>query len=122
MSRRAYLYFALTFLLGVIVGGTCVYYYAWSTGHWHRSFNRQSFVSRLTAQLSLSPAQVSQLEQILDGSTQRFKSAQQQAGSELNAIREDTRNRIRQILSPEQAQRFDELVRRWDERRRRSSR
>jgi flagellar biosynthesis chaperone FliJ len=122
MSRRAYLYFALTFLLGVIVGGTCVYYYAWSTGHWHRAFNRQSFVSRLTAQLGLSPAQVSQLEQILDGSTQRFRSAQQQADSELNAIREDTRNRIRQILSPEQAQKFDELVRRWDERRRRPSR
>jgi len=122
MSRRAYLYFALTFLLGVILGGTCVYYYAWSTGRWHRPFNRQSFVSRLKGQLNLSDTQVSQLEQILDGSTPRFKSAQQKADSELNAIRQDTRNRIRQILSPEQAQKFDELVRRWDERRRRISR
>jgi Spy/CpxP family protein refolding chaperone len=119
MSRRAYLYFALTFLLGAILGGAGVYYYAWSTGHWHRPFNRGSFVSRLKAELNLSDTQVTQLEQILDGSTKQFQSAQRQADSQLNAIREETRNRIRQILSPQQTQKFDELVRRWDERRRR---
>ena len=117
MSRRAYLYFALTFLLGVVVGGTCVYYYAWSTGHWRRPFNRQSFVSRLKAQLNLSDTQVSQLEQILEGSTKKFSAVQQQADSQSNALREETRNRIRQILSPQQTQEFDELVRRWDEKR-----
>jgi len=122
MSRRAYLYFALTFLLGAIVGGTCVYYYAWSTGHWHRPFNRQSFVSRLKTDLNLSDTQVPQLEQILEGSTKRFRSAQQQADSQLNAIREETRTSIRQLLTPEQSQKFDALVRRWDERRRRMSR
>ena len=121
MSRRAYLYFALTFLLGAIVGGACVYYYAWSTGHWHRPFNRQSFVSRLKGELNLSDTQVFQLEQILDGSTNEFRAAQQQADSQLNAIRQETRNRIRQILSPQQTHDFDELVRRWDERRKRSS-
>jgi signal recognition particle GTPase len=122
MSRRAYLYFALTFLLGVIVGGTCVYYYAWSTGYWRRPFNRQSFVSRLKAQLNLSDTQVSQLEQILEGSTKKFRAIQQQSDSESNAVREDTRNKIRQILSPQQTQEFDELVRRWDEKRKRIAR
>jgi len=118
MSRSAYLYFALTFLLGIILGGACVYYYAWSTGHWHRPFHRQSFVSRLKAELNLSDTQVVQLEQILDGSTKEFQSAQRQADSQLNVIREETRNKIRQILSPQQTQQFDELVLRWDERRR----
>jgi hypothetical protein len=122
MSRRAYVYFALTFLLGVIVGGTCVYYYAWSTGHWRRPFNRQVFVSYLKWELNLSDTQVPQLEQILDGSTKKFRAAQQQADAQLNAIREETRKEIRQILSPQQTQKFDELVRRWDERRRRLSR
>ena len=122
MSRRAYLYFALTFLLGAIVGGTCVYYYAWSTGHWRRPFDRQRFVSRLKGELNLSDTQVPQLEQILEGSTKKVRSAQQQADAQLNAIREETRNNIRQILSPQQTQEFDELVRRWDERRRRASR
>lgn len=122
MSRRAYLYFALTFLLGVIVGGACVYYYAWSAGHWRRPFNSQNVVRRLKGELGLSDTQVIQLEQILDDSTARFRSAQQQADTQLNGIREETRNRIRQILSPQQTQKFDELVRRWDERRRRLSR
>jgi flagellar biosynthesis chaperone FliJ len=122
MSRRAYVYFALTFLLGVIVGGACVYYYAWSAGHWRPPFNRQSFVSRLKRELDLSDTQVPQLEQILDGSTRKFRAAQQQADAQLNAIREETRKEIRQILSPQQTQKFDELIRRWDERRRRLSR
>jgi Spy/CpxP family protein refolding chaperone len=122
MSRRAYLYFALTFLLGVIVGGASVYYYAWSTGHFHRPFNRQSFVQRLRNELNLSDSQVPQLEQILEGSTSRFTAAQQQSDAQLNAIRQETRSQIRQILTPEQSQKFDELTRRWDERRRHQSR
>jgi hypothetical protein len=122
MSRRAYLYFALTFLLGAIVGGACVYYYAWSTGHWHRPFNRRSFISRLKSDLDLSDMQVHELEQIVDDSTGKVQSAQQQADSQLNAIRQETRSRIRQILSPEQTQKFDGLVRRWDERRKRLAR
>jgi len=121
MSRRAYLYFALTFLLGAIVGGTCVYNYAWSTGHWRRPFNRQNYVRRLKAELNLSDSQLTQLEQILDGTTKKFQSAQQQADAQLNALRQEARAAIRQILSPEQTQKFDELVRRWDERRRRIS-
>jgi len=119
MSRRAYLYFALTFFLGVIVGGTCTYYYAWNTGHWHRPFNRQNFVRRLKGELDLSDTQVTQLEQILDGSMSKFRSAQQQSDAQLNAVREETRNAIRQILTPQQGQQFEELVRRWDGRRRR---
>jgi Spy/CpxP family protein refolding chaperone len=118
MSRRAYVYFALTFLLGVIVGGTCTYYYAWNTGRWHRPFHRQSFVQRLKGELNLSDTQVSQLEQIMDGSMSKFRSAQQQCDAQLNAVRQETRNAIRQILTPQQAQQFDDLVRRWDERRR----
>jgi len=121
MSRRAYLYFALTFLLGVIVGGICVYYYAWSTGHWHRPFNRQNFVHRLKAELNLSDSQVSQLEEILEGSTSKMRSAQQQADAQFNSVRQEARAQIRQILSPEQTQKFNELVRRWDERRRRAA-
>jgi Spy/CpxP family protein refolding chaperone len=119
MSPRAYVYFVLTFLLGAIIGGTCVYYYAWSSGRWHRPFNKSNFVSHLKRDLNLSDTQVQQVRQIIDGSTKKFEIAQQQAGSELNAIRQETRAAIRQILTPQQSQKFDELVHRWDERRRR---
>jgi len=121
MSRRVYFYFALTFLLGVIVGATCVYRYAWSTGHWHRPFNKSNFISHLKKDLNLSDPQVQQVGEIIDGSTKKFETAQQQSASQLNAIRQETRGQIRQILSPEQTQKFDEIVRRWDERRKRPS-
>jgi len=122
MSRRAYFYFALTFLLGVIIGGACTYYYAWNTGRWHRPFVRENFVSRLKGELNLSDTQVQQLEQIMNGQMGKFRSAQQQADAQLNAVRQETRAAIRQILTPQQNQQFDELVRRWDERHRRLSR
>lgn len=118
MRPRAYVYFALTFLLGAVVGGASVYYYAWNTGHWHRSFNRQNFVTRLKGELNLSDVQIPQLQQILEGSTGQFRAAQQQADAQFNAIRQDTRNKIRQMLTPAQSQKFDDLVRRWDERHR----
>ena len=122
MSPRVYLYFFLTLLLGAVIGGTCVYYYGWSSGHWHRPFNRSNFVNHLKRDLDLSETQVQQLRQIIDGSTQRFETAQKQADSQLNAIREETRAEIRQILTPQQLQKFDELARRWDERRKRLNR
>ncbi len=121
MSRRVYLYFVLTFLLGVVLGGASLYYYAWTTGHWHRPFNRQNFVHRLKTELDLSDSQVSQVEQVIESTTGKFRSAQQQADAQFNAIREETRNGIRQVLTPQQVQKFDELTRRWDERRRRAS-
>jgi Spy/CpxP family protein refolding chaperone len=122
MRRRAYIYFALTFLLGAVVGGICVYYYAWTTGHWRRPFDREGFVHRLKGELDLSDTQVTQLEKILDGSTAKIRTAQQQSDAQLNDIRQDTRNQIRQILSPQQSPKFEELVRRWDERRKRLNR
>ena len=122
MSRRAYLYFALTFLLGALVGATCTYYYAWSHGHWRRPYNRTTFINHLTRDLDLSATQVQQLNQILDGSTGKFRAAQEQADSQLNAIRQETRSQIRQILSPQQSAKFDALQQRWDERRRRQGR
>lgn len=122
MSPRAYLYFGLTFLLGVFIGGACVYYYAWSAGHWHRPFNRSTFINHLKRDLDLSDTQVQQVGQIMDGSTKKYAIAQQEAASQLNAIRQETRSSIRQILSPQQNQKFDALVRRWDERRRRLAR
>jgi Spy/CpxP family protein refolding chaperone len=119
MSRRAYLYFAFTFLLGAILGASGVFFYAWNTGHWHRGPNRERVVRRLKNELNLSPMQVQQLRQIMDDEGRRFENLQKQAEPQYQAIREETGNRIRQILSPEQTAKFNDMVRRWDERRRR---
>jgi Spy/CpxP family protein refolding chaperone len=116
MTRRAYLYFIITFLLGIVVGGAGVLFYGWYGGHWHRGFEKQRIVQRLTRELNLTDAQVKQLDQIVDDSMKRFAELRKQFEPQFDAAREESNNRIRQILTPEQLTKFDEMVRRFEER------
>ncbi len=115
MTRRAYLYFILTFILGVLVGAAGTYFYAWHSGHWHRPFSRARVVQHLRHDLNLSDTQTQQVDQILADSGKKFQEIQKSMDPQFQALREDTRNRIRQILTPEQVTKFDEIVRRIDE-------
>lgn len=118
MTRRAYLYFILTFLLGVIVGGAGVFFYGWHWGHWPRHSERQGFVALLAQELNLSDAQVTQLKQIMAESRGKYDAVRERVEPEFDAIRKETDNRIRQILTPEQLAKFNEMTRRFEERRR----
>jgi len=119
MNRRVYLYFAVTFLLGCILGGAGVYYYGWSTGHWRRGFSPDRAVARLKKALNLSDAQVQQVSRVFAEASEKMRDLQKQMDPQFQALHEETRNRIRQVLNPDQAQKFDELMRQLDERRRR---
>ncbi len=116
MTRRAYLYFFLTFVLGAAVGGAAMLLFGWYSGHWHRSFDRQRVVRRLARQLDLSDSQVQQLNQIMDDYAKKHADLQQAFEGQLTAIREANRNRVRQMLNPDQLAKFNEMVRRRDER------
>ena len=117
MTRRAYLYFAVTFVLGVVVGGGGMFFYAWYTGHWHRQFDKQQVVRHLTRELNLSEAQVRQVDQIFEDTAKRYSELHKQVDPQFDAIRAHTRDRIREVLRPEQLAKFNEMVRRSDERR-----
>jgi Spy/CpxP family protein refolding chaperone len=116
MTRRAYVYFILTFLLGVIVGGAGVLFYGWYGGHWHRGFEKQRIVRHLSRELKLTDTQVKQLDQIVDDSMKRFRELRKQSEPQFEAVREESNNRIRQILTPEQLTKFNEMLRVVDER------
>ena len=115
MTRRAYLYFALTFLLGVVVGGAAFFFYGWHTGHWHRGFDKDRIVRHMSRDLKLTPAQTEQLGRIMGDSAQRFRALREQGKPQFDALQAETRDRIRQILTPEQITGFNEMVRRFDE-------
>ncbi len=119
MTRRVYLYFAVTFVLGTILGAAGVYYYGWSSGHWHHSFNRERAVARLKNKLHLDEQQEQQVRQIFDEGAEKIRDLQNQTAPQFQALREETRNRIRAILNSDQAKKFDELVKEIDERHRR---
>jgi len=119
MTRRAYIYFIATFLLGIVVGVAGTLFFAWNTGMWHRRPTKERIVRRLSRDLNLSAGQVEQLKQIMDDSQKQMRELRKQAGPQFDAIREEGHERIRKILSPEQLQKFNELVRRREERRKR---
>lgn len=121
MTRRAYLYFGATIVLGAILGGVGVYYFMWHTGRLQRpgGFNKDRAVAHLKKVLGLSDAQIQQVGQIFDEAAQKMVDLQKQLDPQSQAIHMETRARIRQILNPDQAKKFDELVRQIDERHKR---
>jgi hypothetical protein len=119
MTRRAYLYFALIFAFGLVVGAGGTYYYVWHAGLLHRTFNRERAIARYRDNLHLSDGQVSQLRQILGDWDKRYSDLQKQVEPQFNTLHEQTRDRVRRILSPDQLQKFNEIARRNDEARKR---
>ena len=109
MSRRAYFYFVVTFLIGIAVGGAGVYYYGWSAGKWRRPWNEGAFVHYWTKQLNLSPAQTKQVRSITDDTIKKHVAIDNEKKPELEALRQDWRTRVRQVLSPQQAANFDQI-------------
>ena len=120
MTRKAYLYFVLTFVYGVIAGAGGLLVYSWYSGHWTRRFHRpdpREIAQRMTRDLDLTPDQTRQLTDIINDSFQKHRVLDQQVGQEYQALRTDTRARIRKILNPAQQEKFDELARRFEQRR-----
>ncbi|HUX09585.1 MAG TPA: hypothetical protein VMW51_03030 [Terriglobia bacterium] len=117
MKRRAYVYFALTFVLGLVIGSVGMYSYGWYTGHWHRKFSRDHVIKYLQHELDLSQTQAQQLKQIFRSMDQKEAELRDQVEPQFQAIREETRNETRKILNAQQLQKFNAMVKRWDARR-----
>jgi Spy/CpxP family protein refolding chaperone len=121
MTRRAYLYFTLTIILGAVLGGAGTYYFLWHSGRLQHpgGFNKARAEAHLKKELNLSDAQLQQIDKIFDVSSRKMTDMQKQIEPQFQAIREETRAQIRQVLDPSQAKKFDEFIKQVDERRRR---
>src|ERR1039458_1891043 len=121
MTRRAYLYFTISIILGAVLGCAGAYYFLWQSGRLQHpgGFNKARAEAHLKKDLNLSDAQMQQLDQIFDDSSKKMADLQKLFEPQFQAIHQETRARIRQILDPVQAKKFDEFVRQMDERRKR---
>jgi Spy/CpxP family protein refolding chaperone len=72
-----------------------------------------------TRGLSLSPDQEKQLEAIFNDVRGNYESLHKKLDPEYEQVRQQGRERIRQILTPEQRPKFEDLLRQIDEDRRR---
>lgn len=121
MKRRAYVYFVLMFVLGIVIGAAGMYSYAWYSGHWHHGVSRNRVIDYLQKELALSQSQTQQLQQILHNMDQKESEVRDQVAPRFQAIREEARAETRKILNPQQLDKFNELVKRWDANRKRSA-
>jgi Spy/CpxP family protein refolding chaperone len=121
MTRRIYLYFIATILLGAILGGAGVYYFLWYNGRLQHREPPNRSVEHLKKVLNLSDDQAQQVGKIFDEDRQKMRDLTKQLAPQYQAIHEETRARIRQILNPDQQKKFDEFVKAIDDRRKRRS-
>jgi len=90
-----------------------------SPARWQGRFDRERYVGRLTEALQLQEGQRQQLERILDDARDEFGKLRQTIAPQVQAIKERTRVRIRQMLAPDQQQRFETFVKEWEAERQR---
>ncbi|MDA2913708.1 hypothetical protein MYX77_07085 [Acidobacteriia bacterium AH_259_A11_L15] len=115
-SRRAVVYLLLVFLLG-FAGGGLASYWAAKAGWFHRfgAGGERGPLKWLTRELDLTPEQQEQLKPILDKTGQEYFLLYEKVRPEFEQVRQQTREKIRALLTPEQRARFEELVREMEE-------
>jgi Spy/CpxP family protein refolding chaperone len=121
-SRKALLLVFVLFVLGIALG--CVGTYvvttrvlaarpqatlAHSPGHAMEMFTRD---------LNLNPEQQNQIQAILNDTRGRYAELHEKLDPEYEQVRHEGRQRIREVLTPEQRPKFEELLRQIDEDRR----
>lgn len=116
-SRRAVLYLVLVFVLGLVLGALGGRY--GERAGWWRYFHRgeeRGPLAWLTRELDLTPEQQKQLGPILDEASAQYSAIFEKVRPEYEQVRHQTRQKIRAFLTDAQRAKFDELVRRIDER------
>ena len=109
----------LAFGLGVAAGalGFGVYrsHTDWRTPEGRFRF-QESILARMTKELDLRPDQHQSISGILRDSGQEFTKLREEMRPRFGEIRSRTRDRIRGALDPGQQEKFDVMIRQWEER------
>ena len=115
-SRKAFLLVLLVFVLGIALGsvGTHVVTTRVRAARPQGAHNQANAMVIFTKDLNLSPEQQKQIETILNQTRSRYEEIHKQDDPEYEKVRQESREQIRQVLTPEQKPKFDDLLRRID--------
>ena len=122
-NRKAVLLVLVLFALGIALGSVGTYVVTTEVQaarpHASLSHNYAGTVALFTQGLSLSSDQEKQLEVIFNDMRDHYDALHAKLDPEYEQVRQQGRERIRQILTSEQRPKFEELLRQIDEDRRR---
>lgn len=121
-NQKALLLVGLVFVLGIALGGVGTYMvtaHVLAARSQTTVHNPANTIAMYTRDLNLSPDQQRQIESILGDTRAHYAELHDKLDPEYEQVRQQGRERIRQVLTPEQQPKFDDLLRRMDEDRRR---
>ena len=125
-NRKAIALVLGVFFLGIALGALGTYLAGgrvWGarTEMKSSSERRARLVERLTQELTLSADQQKQLDAMLADRQAKYQSIHGQMTQQFEQVRQQGREQIRAILSPEQKPKFEEFLRRVDEERKKKN-
>jgi hypothetical protein len=114
MKRNQWAALALAVLLfasGAAVGALCVHLYQGRTVSAKGPEDlRKHYVNEMQSRLKLTPAQVQQLEVILDDTKAKVKAVRDAYHPQMLKIKQEQISRVKSILTPEQIPAYEQLV------------
>lgn len=127
-SRRAMISVLVVFVVGLVLGtlgGPLVIERVFG---WHSSISgpqrgpgaRQRMFQELTTTVGLTPEQQEQLKAIVADADVKYKAMFEQTRPQMDAIKQEGRARIRQMLTADQQPKYDAFIQKLDEERRRN--
>lgn len=124
--REAAVLFFVVFLLGVLFGGV-------GDRLWNKRVSgqpavassgkptRNELIKNFSREVGLTPDQEKQLGAIMDDTRAKWQALYAPLDAQREAIRQQGRERIRAMLTPEQQPKFEEFMRRVDEQRKKDA-
>ena len=121
-NRRAVLLVFVLFVLGIALGSVGTYVVTMrvqaARPQATLAHNPARTMAMYTRDLNLSPDQQNQIQAILNDTRSRYAELHEKLDPEYEQVRQLGRDRIRQLLTPEQRPKFEDLLRQIDEDRR----
>ncbi len=108
-KHKAQLIILTTFILGVVVGASGHFLLSKQTST-RQPGTPKEVIEEMTRVLKLDSKQVTQVDRILYETRQKYQEVRNQTKPQYDTIREASRQRIKEMLSPDQ----EELYRQWN--------
>lgn len=124
VQQKATFWLALVFVMGIALGAVLGYAFA------HRSYaaspaeltleqRRTQRREQLAREVGLTHEQQTQINGILDQAQGEYRAIHAVSDPQIDAVRQKSREKIRQLLTPEQKPKFEEFIHKLDEERKR---
>ena len=123
--QKARLWLGLVFVLGAAIGGVFGYSFA------HRSYaasqapaatlsepeRRAKRIAEMTNEVGLTPEQSTQIDQIIHQAHDEMKTIHEKSEADVDVVRQRARDEMRSLLTPEQKPKFEAMIQRWNQER-----